>query len=88
MLLDAGAGESLGRHPWDAPHPIVLDMTAAAELGYTPVGDYAATVADEVEWLVSAAHSGTESLPGLDDAFFGPMLDYAAEDRYLASRGS
>ena len=31
---------TLGRHPWDAPHPIVLDMTAAAALGYTPAGDY------------------------------------------------
>ena len=55
VLLDDEADETLGRHPWDAPHPIVLDMTAAAELGYMPVGDYATTVADEVAWLVSAA---------------------------------
>jgi nucleoside-diphosphate-sugar epimerase len=87
VLLDDGADEALGRHPWDAPHPIVLDMAAAGELGYTPVGDYATTVADEVEWLVAAARSGdgAEHLPDLDDAFFGPMLDYAAEDRYLAA---
>jgi nucleoside-diphosphate-sugar epimerase len=82
VLLDDEADEALGRTPWDAPHPIVLDMSAAVDLGYTPVGDYAATVAAEVEWLVS----GAESLPGLDDEFFGPMLDYAAEDRYLAVR--
>jgi nucleoside-diphosphate-sugar epimerase len=89
VLLDDGADEALGRHPWDAPHPIVLDMTAAIELGYKPVGDYAATVADEVEWLVSAARGGdgAENLPGIDDVFFGPMLDYAAEDRYLATHG-
>ena len=55
MLLDDGADETLGRHPWDSRHPIVLDMTAAIDLGYTPVGDYATTVANEVEWLVSAA---------------------------------
>jgi hypothetical protein len=49
------------------------------------VGDYATTVADEVEWLVSAAGGGeAERLPGPDDPFFGPLLDYAAEDRYLA----
>jgi nucleoside-diphosphate-sugar epimerase len=84
VLLDDDADEALGRHPWDAPHPIVLDMTAAAELGYTPVGDYAATVADEVAWLVSAARSG-KHLPELDDDYFGPMLDYAAEDCYLAA---
>jgi nucleoside-diphosphate-sugar epimerase len=86
VLLDDGADQTLGRHPWDAPHPIVLDMTAAIELGYTPVGDYATTVAAEVDWLVSAANGeeGAETLPSLDDAFFGPMLDYTAEDRYLA----
>jgi nucleoside-diphosphate-sugar epimerase len=87
VLLDDGADPTLGRHPWDAPHPIVLDMTAAVELGYTPAGDYAATVAEEVEWLVSAAcgGEGAENLPGPEDAFFGPMLDYAAEDCYLAA---
>ena len=46
MLLDDGADETLGRTPWDAPHPIVLDMSAAAELGYVPAGDYATTVAE------------------------------------------
>jgi hypothetical protein len=62
----------------------VLDMTAAGELGYAPVGDYATTVADEVDWLVTAARAG-ETLPGLDDDYFAPLLDYAAEDRYLAA---
>jgi nucleoside-diphosphate-sugar epimerase len=87
VLLDDGADEALGRHPWDAPHPIVLDMTAAAKLGYTPAGDYATTVAEEVEWLVAAAHGGEDSelLPGPDDEFFRPMLDYEAEDRYRRS---
>ena len=88
VLLDDRADETLGRHPWDTPHPIVLDMTAAIDLGYMPAGDYATTVADEVTWLVSAARgrNGAEILPGPDDAYFGPMLDYAAEDHYLSSR--
>jgi nucleoside-diphosphate-sugar epimerase len=85
VLLDDDADQALGRHPWDAPYPIVLDMTAAGELGYTPVGDYAPTVAEEVDWLVSAARSG-EHLPELDDDYFGPLLDYAAEDRYLSAK--
>jgi hypothetical protein len=84
VLLGDDADETLGRHPWDAPYPIVLDMTAAGELGYAPVGDYATTVADEVDWLVTAARAG-ETLPGLDDDYFAPLLDYAAEDRYLAA---
>lgn len=87
VLLDDDADPSLGQHPWDAKYPIVLDMTAALEIGYTPVGDYATTVADEIDWLVSAARggAGAETLPALADPYFGPMLDYAAEDRYLAS---
>jgi nucleoside-diphosphate-sugar epimerase len=84
VLLDQ-PDEELGMHPWDAEHPIVLDMSAAAALGYAPAGDYATKVADEVDWLV-AGGDGPESLPGLDDPYFGPMLDYAAEDRYLAGR--
>jgi nucleoside-diphosphate-sugar epimerase len=85
VLLDDTADAALGRHPWDVAYPIVLDTTAAVALGYRPVGDYAATVADEVAWLVSAARGGDGArlLPGADDAFFGPMLDYASEDRYL-----
>jgi len=88
VLLDDGADAALGRHPWHVPHPIVLDMSAAAGLGYAPEGDYAATVTEAVEWLVGAARGGdgAEFLPGPGDAYFGPMLDYAAEDRYLASR--
>jgi nucleoside-diphosphate-sugar epimerase len=79
VLLDADADEGLGRTPWDAVHPIVLDTTAATELGYEPAGDYEATVAEEVDWLVAAPRE-------LDDGFFEPYLDYAAEDRRLGAR--
>jgi nucleoside-diphosphate-sugar epimerase len=86
VLLDGDAVGTVGRHPWDVPYPIVLDTSAALELGYAPVGDYASTVAEEVDWLVSAARGGDGlgKLPGADDPFFAPLLDYAAEDRYLA----
>lgn len=84
VLLDVGSsGDGLGRHPWDVPHPIVLDTTAAVELGYVPAGDYAATVASELDWLVSAARAGTLRL---DEEFFAGSFDYAAEDAYLAHR--
>ena len=88
LLDDDGADETLGRHPWDVPHPVVLDMNAAINLGYSPVGDYATTVVDEVNWLVSAARGGAGAglLPGPDDAFFAPFFAYAAEDRYLSTR--
>ena len=77
-----------GRHPWDRPHPFVLDMTAAAGLGYSPAGDYAATVAAEVDWLVAAAQGGEDAglIPGPGDEYFAPLLDYRSEDRWLAAR--
>jgi len=77
VLLD---DDSLGRTPWDAPHPIVLDTSAALELGYVPAGDYAATVADAVDWLVTASEGGEDARLVPDDLF-----DYAAEDRRLSS---
>jgi nucleoside-diphosphate-sugar epimerase len=85
VLLDDAPADGLGRTPWDAPHPIVLDTTAALELGYEPAGDYAATVAEMVDWLVTAAQGGEGSdlLPAPDDEYFAPLLDYAAEDRRL-----
>jgi nucleoside-diphosphate-sugar epimerase len=88
VLLGDDAGEALGSHPWDARYPIVLDMTAAAELGYVPAGDYASTVADEVKWLVRAARdAGAGGLPrGFDAEYFESFFDYAAEDRYLRER--
>ena len=47
-------------------------------------------MAQAVDWLVSAAGGGRDAsrLPGLDDPFFAPLFDYAAEDRYLAGRPS
>jgi nucleoside-diphosphate-sugar epimerase len=77
VLVD---GDEPGSHPWDAVPPIVLDMSAAAELGYLPAGDYATTAAEEIDWLVE-----TGAPP--DEEFFAGSFDYAAENRYLASIG-
>jgi nucleoside-diphosphate-sugar epimerase len=86
VLLEGAPEDGLGRTPWDAPYPIVLDTSAALELGYVPAGDYAATVAEAVDWLVTASRGGegAELLPAPDDEYFAPLLDYAAEDRSSA----
>jgi nucleoside-diphosphate-sugar epimerase len=90
LLDDASdaAGRGLGRTPWDSPHPVVLDTTASLQLGYKPVGDYAATVADEIDWLFDLYRAGDPDrlLPAADDGFFAQYFDYAAEDAYLAAR--
>jgi hypothetical protein len=76
----------LGGTPWDVRRPIALDTSSAQRLGYAPVGDYAATVAAEVEWFVAAAQgrAGADTGPADDGSFFASYLDYAAEDAYLA----
>lgn len=86
VLLDDDAPAGLGAHPWDFRPPIVFDMSAAAALGYTPVGNYASTVAAEVDWLLSIAESTPDGwiLPSTVD--FDGSFDYAAEDAYLAGR--
>jgi nucleoside-diphosphate-sugar epimerase len=86
VLLDDDAPPGLGAHAWDRRPPIVLDLTAATDLGYQPVGDFAATVAEEVRWLAAIAPAG--ELPStLDAEFFEGAFDYADEDAYLAERG-
>jgi nucleoside-diphosphate-sugar epimerase len=88
ILLDEDADPVLGWHPWDRRHPIVLDTAASLALGYRPVGDYAATVPDIVDWLVSARRGdGRAELPeGFDDGYFDGRFEYAREDAYLAQR--
>ncbi|HST25713.1 MAG TPA: NAD-dependent epimerase/dehydratase family protein [Gaiellaceae bacterium] len=73
VLVD---GDEPGSHPWDVLPPIVLNMTAAAGLGYVHAGDYATTVAETIDWLVEAGAP-------LDDEFVAGSFDYAAEDAYL-----
>ncbi|MFB0834725.1 NAD-dependent epimerase/dehydratase family protein [Arthrobacter halodurans] len=80
---DGQAEPTLGRHPWEAGHGILLDTAAARSFGYRPVGDYAATVAAPVAWLegLARARGTTEGL--FDGGYFTPYFDYAAEDAYL-----
>jgi nucleoside-diphosphate-sugar epimerase len=91
-LLDAGptgtAPSPLGRTPWDSPHPVVLDTSAATELGYRPAGDYATTVAPALDQLAAAAKNGDPEgvLPAAEDPYFAGYFDYAAEDSFIAGR--
>lgn len=56
-LLDAGA--TGGEHPWLVAHPVVLDTTAAARLGYRASGSAVDLLREEVRWVADggpAAH--------------------------------
>jgi nucleoside-diphosphate-sugar epimerase len=90
-LLDANARDaSLGETPWNRLPPVVLDTSAAQMLGYRPVGTYAETVSQELDWLVYAARdSGCAwAIPDKADRSWADMFEYAAEDRAVAALGA
>jgi nucleoside-diphosphate-sugar epimerase len=76
----------LGRTPWSVPRPFVLDMRAAAGLGYAPVTTYADAVKLTCDWLVETAFDGDwrERFPGI--ARSPELFDYSTENRLLAAR--
>jgi nucleoside-diphosphate-sugar epimerase len=74
----------LGAHPWMSEAPIILDTRASLELGYVPVGDYAATVQSELEWLSKTADNPRYAADR--SAFFNRYVDYPAEDRFMSER--
>ncbi len=87
VLLDDDVPSPLGWHPWDRRPPVVLDTSAAVGLGYRPVGDFASTIADELDWLTDVSDTATSArLPEeLDDGRFDRAFDYALEDEFLAA---
>ncbi|WP_026820583.1 NAD-dependent epimerase/dehydratase family protein [Arthrobacter castelli] len=52
-LLDDMSDPERGRHPWLAPHPIVLDTGASARLGYDPVGTGLDLLSEEIDWAAT-----------------------------------
>jgi hypothetical protein len=53
-------------------------------LGYGPVGDYAATVTEEVGWMVDqVARDATWTPPGVEPETSARWFDYATEDASL-----
>lgn len=90
-LLDPGAENGLlGSTPWDRLPPVVLDTSAAEALGYRPVGTYAETVTQELDWLVSAARQPASAwaLPDESHPSWARLFDYAAEDHAIAALSS
>lgn len=88
--LDTTAPEGLGDHPWNTLPALLLDTSAAKRLGFVPVGTYADTVGQEIDWLVTAGRTGDQSgiLPAPDDPYFSQFFDYSREDAWLWSSSS
>ena len=84
---------TVGRTPWSLPHPMVLDMSAAErELGYRAVTTYEEAVSETATWLTGRARGRDwrEAFAQMAAAYdpMGDLFDYAAEDRWLAGRGT
>ncbi len=86
ILLDTAAHEDLGDHPWNTLPGFVLDTSASTRLGFVPVGGYAETVREEVDWLVAAVRGGDPQgiVPRADDPYFRRFFDYSREDEWIA----
>lgn len=82
ILLDDSAPSGLGSHPWESELPIVLNTQASLDLGYRPVGSYAETIPQEIDWLLA----NPQYRPDSADQFFASFLDYEQEDRALAAK--
>ncbi|MDQ8706417.1 NAD-dependent epimerase/dehydratase family protein [Streptomyces sp. LHD-70] len=82
---------TVGSTPWSLAHPLVLDMSAARELGYRPVVTYERSLPETVEWLAARLHGKDwrEAFPVLAAAYdpMGDLFDYEAEDAWLTRRG-
>ncbi|GAA4178636.1 NAD-dependent epimerase/dehydratase family protein [Gryllotalpicola koreensis] len=83
-LADDDVDPQYGAHPWDVVPPVVLDLTAARELGWQGQS-YAATVGAELDWLLREHELGRTARFD-DDPYFAPFLDYRLEDAYLLLR--
>ncbi|WP_027479037.1 NAD-dependent epimerase/dehydratase family protein [Gryllotalpicola ginsengisoli] len=84
-LADDGAAPQFGAHPWNVVPPVVLDLSAARELGWQPAGTFAETVGAELDWLREQHEQGLTAAFD-DDPYFVPFLDYRVEDAYLLLR--
>lgn len=78
--------DGVGESPWEASHPVVLDMSyAEARLGYRPVVTYEQGLRPVCEWLLKelSHRPWQEVLPEM--ARFGDeMFNYASEDSLAA----
>jgi hypothetical protein len=67
--------------------PIILDTSAAMALGHRPVADYAATVTDELGWLIDqVARYPTWTPPGIGPETTATWFDHDAEDAWPRGR--
>ncbi len=81
-FVDVPPDSEVGGTPFSTPSPIIVDMRAAAAIGYTPAGSYAATTVPYLAWMQSHAANWKQTFPMFSHYPSAPF-DYAAEDAVL-----
>lgn len=89
VLADGPPAGSFGATPWSLPRPVVLGVAAAErELGYRAVTGYAESLPATVDWIVRRLEGRAfeDAFGGMAEAYSVDLIDYAAEDAWLAAR--
>lgn len=81
-FVEMPADAEIGHTPWSTPSPLIVDIDAAAALGYHPAGTYAETTRPYVEWMHGLADDWKAVFPMFAHYPSDPF-DYAAEDNAL-----
>jgi nucleoside-diphosphate-sugar epimerase len=83
-LLSPDYPPSLGFTPWSCPRPFLVDMAAAADIGYRPAITYEEAAFETCDWLMDQAGKAPwpELFPVLAQ-YPRDLFDYTAEDRLL-----
>jgi nucleoside-diphosphate-sugar epimerase len=75
VLLPGAEQDTVGDHPWNIPHPFVLDMTTAEiDLGYRAPTGYANAVERTLQWLIDHPYPADE---------MAAVFNYDAEDDFI-----
>jgi len=77
--------DSVGMTPWSVPKPFVLDMRAAAALGYHAVTTYQGQMPSYCAWLSAQARAQPwrQAFPILARYPASDLFDYVAEDEFM-----
>lgn len=79
--LGADAPANVGLSPWSIPRPFILDMQAAAALGYRPRTTYRQAIGPLCDWLARQNTEAWEAAFPVLAHYPWPLFDYASEDK-------
>lgn len=76
---------TVGWTPWSVPAPFTLSTKAAQNIGYAAATDYARSIANTCQWLLSSANKDWRERFPILAQYTIPLFDYDAEDAFFRS---